>query len=166
MAGALYGPVPGQLFHEKFALMFPLSKHCQRTFMNIHRHKDETHCTVRGCDIQLILLVMPFVLQFFFQSNGHAANAYTRGGSSAHGCGTREEGARGAQEAGPGRAGSAAETCPNNQTGEEKGVSRQRGPREKGRVSEILHEFGETLASGCGPGGSEGSCCIERPQTT
>ncbi len=88
MAGALYGPVPGQLFYEKIALrlMSPLSKHCQRTFMHIHRHKGETHCTVRGCDMQLILLEMPFLLHNVFQSNGHAANAYTRGGSSAHGC--------------------------------------------------------------------------------
>jgi hypothetical protein len=67
MAGPYPGHVPGQLFHEKFSLMFSLSKHCQRTFMYIHNHKGETHCTVRGCDMQLILLVMPFVLYNFFE---------------------------------------------------------------------------------------------------
>ena len=67
IAGVVYGHVPGQLFHEKNSLMFPLSKHCQRTLMYIHKHKGETHCTVRGCDMQLILLVLPFVLYNFFQ---------------------------------------------------------------------------------------------------
>ena len=67
MAGTWSGPVPGQLFHEKFALLFPLSKHCQRTFMHIHRHKGETHSTVRGCDMQLLLLITPFLLYNFVQ---------------------------------------------------------------------------------------------------
>jgi len=67
MAGTWSGPVPGQLFHEKFALLFPLSKHCQRTFMHIHRHKGETHSTVWGCDMQLLLLITPFLLYNFFQ---------------------------------------------------------------------------------------------------
>jgi hypothetical protein len=65
MAGTWSGPVPGQLFHEKFALLFPLSEHCQRTFMHIHRHKGETHSTVRGCDMQLLLLITPFLLYNF-----------------------------------------------------------------------------------------------------
>jgi hypothetical protein len=38
--------------------------------MQIHRHEGETHCTVRGCDMQLILLVMPFVLHSFFNPMG------------------------------------------------------------------------------------------------
>jgi len=67
MASAMNGSIPGQLFHEKFSLMFPLSKHCQRTLLHIHKHKGETHCTVRGCDMQLLLLVLPFVLYNFFQ---------------------------------------------------------------------------------------------------
>ena len=67
MAGPLPGHVPGQIWHEKFSLMFPLNKHCQRTLVYIHKHKGETHCTVRGCDMQLILLVLPFVLHNFFK---------------------------------------------------------------------------------------------------
>ena len=66
MASAFDGFTPGTRFHEKFSLMFPLSKHCQRTLMHIHKHKGETHCTVRGCDMQLLLLVLPFVLYNFF----------------------------------------------------------------------------------------------------
>jgi hypothetical protein len=43
-----------------------------RTFMHIHGHKGESHCTVRGCasDMQLILLVMPFGLHNFFNPLG------------------------------------------------------------------------------------------------
>jgi hypothetical protein len=67
IAGPYPGYVPGQLFHENFSLLFRLSKHCQRTFMYIYNHKAETHCTVQGGDMQLILLVMPFVLYNFFQ---------------------------------------------------------------------------------------------------
>ncbi len=47
--------------------MFPLKKHCQRTLLHIHKHKGETHSTVRGCDMQLIFLVLPFVLYNVFQ---------------------------------------------------------------------------------------------------
>jgi hypothetical protein len=39
MAGKLYGQVTSQLFNDKFALMFPLTKHYQRTLMHIHKHK-------------------------------------------------------------------------------------------------------------------------------
>ena len=67
MAGPLPGHVPGQIWHEKCSLMFPLNKHCQRTLVYIHKHKGETHCTARGCDMQLILLVLPFVLHNFFK---------------------------------------------------------------------------------------------------
>jgi len=67
MASVVNGFIPGQRFHEKFSLMFPLSKPCQRTLLHIHKHKGETHCTVRGCDMQLILLVLPFVLYNSFQ---------------------------------------------------------------------------------------------------
>jgi hypothetical protein len=66
MASAFDGFIPGTRFHEKFSLMFPFSKHLQRTLMHIHKHKGETHCTVRGCDMQLLLLVLPFVLYNFF----------------------------------------------------------------------------------------------------
>ena len=66
MASAMDGFIPGQHFHQKFSLMFPLTKRCQRTLLHIHRHKGETHCTVRGCDMQLILLVTPFVLHNLF----------------------------------------------------------------------------------------------------
>ena len=52
---------------KKFSLMFLLTKHCQRTLLHIHSHKGETHSTVRGCDMQLILLVTPFVLHNLFQ---------------------------------------------------------------------------------------------------
>ena len=66
MASAFDGFIPGTRFHEKFSLMFPFSKHMQRTLIHIHKHKGETHCTVRGCDMQLLLLVLPFVLYNFF----------------------------------------------------------------------------------------------------
>ena len=33
MAGPQSGHVQGQIFHEKFSLMFPLNKRCQRTLM-------------------------------------------------------------------------------------------------------------------------------------
>ena len=35
--------------------------------MHIHRHKGETHSTVWGCDMQLLLLITPFLLYNFFQ---------------------------------------------------------------------------------------------------
>ena len=34
------GFIPGQLFREKFFLMFPLTKHYRRTLLHIHRHRD------------------------------------------------------------------------------------------------------------------------------
>ena len=37
--------------------------------MHIHSHKGETHSTVRGCDMQLILLVTPFVLHNLLQED-------------------------------------------------------------------------------------------------
>ena len=69
MASAMDGFIPGQRLHETFSLMFPLSKHCQRTRLDIYNHKGEleAHCTVRGCDMQLILLVLPFVLHNLYQ---------------------------------------------------------------------------------------------------
>jgi hypothetical protein len=67
MASAMDGFIPEQRLHEKISLMFPLSKHCQRTLSHIYKHKGEAHCTVRGCDMQLLLLVLPFVLHNLFQ---------------------------------------------------------------------------------------------------
>ncbi len=47
--------VPYQVQKEKFALLFPLSTHCQRTLLHIHKHKGEAHFIVWGCDMQLLL---------------------------------------------------------------------------------------------------------------
>jgi hypothetical protein len=52
-----------------------MNKHVCRTFTNIYNHKGETLSTVRGCDLQLLLLVMPFVLDNIFQNEVAEWNA-------------------------------------------------------------------------------------------
>jgi len=69
------GSVPGQNINEKHSCMFAMNNHVCRTFAHINKHKGETHCTVRGCDMQLLLLVMPFVLDNLFQNEVAEWNA-------------------------------------------------------------------------------------------
>ena len=69
------GIVPGQIMNGKHSCMFSMNGHVCKTFAHIHKHKGETHCTVRGCDMQLLLLVMPFVLDNLFQNEVAEWNA-------------------------------------------------------------------------------------------
>jgi hypothetical protein len=81
LAGPDYGHAPGhknKIPHVES--LQALSKNTQKIMirkmkvmmkvqkiMYIQSHKGETHCPARGCDMQLILLVLPFVLFNFFR---------------------------------------------------------------------------------------------------
>ncbi len=61
---------PWTTFPPNILPHFSSHQHCQRTSLHIHKHKGETHSTVHGCDMQLLLLVKLAICAVQFISAG------------------------------------------------------------------------------------------------